>query len=228
MSKTTLRIVVVGAVICLFAAGCATNGETETAEPMMETEVVPERVPEAVPEKVPEAVPETIPEAVPEEVPEPEPRVLDDFEEEILWKPADWKNSNPVEVSPVQVDGENALLIQSAAGDQDKAAIVRPMEDGLDTTGYGKLTLEVHLKGEKTAGLSVAFTTGAFYETPSQELEPGRNEVTFDLTGENFKTGPHWEPNKELMGRHFVKEMFLILYTPEAREAVVDNIRLEN
>jgi hypothetical protein len=101
------------------------------------------------------------------------------------------------------------------------------MEDGLDTTGYSKLVLEVRLRGEEPAGLSVAFTTGAFYETPPQELEPGRNEVTFDLTGTNFKTGPHWEPNKELMGRHFVKEIFLILYTSEARAAVVDNIRLE-
>jgi hypothetical protein len=97
MTKAVLRIVVVGSVVCLLAAGCATNGETETAEPMMETEVVSERVPEVVPEKAPEAVPE----AVPEEVPDAGPRVLDDFEEEILWKSAAWKNSNPVEVSPV-------------------------------------------------------------------------------------------------------------------------------
>jgi hypothetical protein len=230
-------MMIVCAGLSLLLSGCATEDESGGRAPTFKHEYPleehqAEEPSEVLPQEPPEEPGADVPEPQPEEpvVEEPEqtaPRLVDGFEGDLQWKPADWKNANPAEVSLAKANDGSGLLIQAKAGDNDKAAVKRTMDPAVDTTGYDKLSLDVRVKGDQPIKFGVAFTTGGFYEAPAQELEPGMNQVTFSLSAENYKTSPDWKHNQSLSGRNQVKEIFLLLYTSGAREVVVDDLRLE-
>lgn len=153
--------------------------------------------------------------------PDAETWVIDDLATEGAWSAAAW--ANPCSIALVQREGRNALQLEARQGGDDKSAI--QIDIGADFSSRRSLTIDIENTGRRYASIAIAFQTNDFYESRPERIQPGKNNITFDLTSGDFKSRrTDWAHSSRLMATENVARMFILIYRGDSQTYYITNI----
>ena len=128
--------------------------------------------------------------------------------------------SNPAEVKVISIVGEQStnqvIEIAYRAGDQDKAAVRRPLR-GIAVGENGELKLYVFNRDKHEVRLAVALKTGAYVYHESRSLtvpvsEPWQ-EIRFAMRAKDWKSlASSWAHSAEVADLEDIKELQFLIY----------------
>lgn len=151
--------------------------------------------------------------------------VVDDFSGGNRWQTMEW--ANPCDLKLVATRQGQRLVVKPrivvGKESKDKWAIQLPI--GLDMRSRASLVFAIDNPGKRPMSVALALNTSAFFESREKPVQPGVQQVSFDLTAGDFKSqATGWQHTTRVNDLGSVHQIFLMIYTSPDDAFYIDSV----